>query len=1273
MNSATKSCMPRNLDDSCHGDEDCDAVIDNSFCSNGSCSCITGFYGNVSGDECVKRKVFDPCNTDIDCSVVNNSLCLNDTCQCEVGRKPARLGSECVQNEVGDKCDADNCCSLINNSHCEHGECTCYVGFHSYISNQTCVRRKIFDTCSDSDDCSYAVNSSICEAGQCQCPVHMIETEKNTACRPRVLGDVCTNTTECSSAVDNSDCTEGVCKCLLGYQATVDVTSCTLRRIGDETCAVDIDCEAAVAHSKCRDGVCSCISGYMMMFNGTECVRRNISSVCTDDPDCSDAMLHSVCDNGTCACLSGYKAVNNVSCELRVLDDTCDIDADCFNAISNSNCSTGLCKCNSGFKPFERSGDFFATTTVGTNELAASTSSMSLLKTVMNSPSPVLSTALTSNSTNGHYTTAPSTQRSTVSYFTNSTESGNESYITVSGLDSSSPFTYGNVTDISYEFYNFSVPLVYAEDVSKNNDSSSEVLEVVNTTSVEMNGTRNESLITETSSVASITENGDNGRSSNIRKRRGPRENIVTCVPRLLGDYCQVDTDCSDSVKHSTCRNGSCVCSQGFNKGQSNSSCQPNKIWDNCTEDADCHLAVKDSWCLNGKCRCQGGFQVNAEKTLCNKRRIYDNTCHVSTDCSLAVPFSICFQRQCICNTGYFATNGNQTCTKFKIGDKCHSILDCKEAVSKSSCRNNICHCVNGYMSVKDNTECQERIIGDPCTVEEDCSSAVFRSSCSNGTCSCKDGYDHVPNRTMCVSSPTGLLDGCTFNAQCERLANHSVCGGLWGSKILSCICTPGLFVRKDRIPTGECYAPEKIGDYCMNRAWCDLGDNVQCDDNDKRCSCRTGHIPNATYNGCIRLPVAVGEFCRYDSHCAKISNSFCYDNSTCQCYYKYQPSADKKSCIQRPFSYMPSIPDVVRGARCDVRTRRPCHLDEYGQKYERCAMDEGQTEHRCLCVPGYISKFDAPKFECKEIQTYYFSIVVTHELGCINETEDDPVCYLYQPIRALEEYNNDTSELFLYIRDRIVVLGLSELFMDTQARVRDRYMNSEVINITEVSEGMQVGVLIYLLADYYNIINETELEAEMIGSLIRRHGEIGRSQLKLSWPFADAIVYRDFDECTEQGGRFSDCSGIAWCLNTRVSYMCSCRHGYEDWSPDSDNRPGRVCELPQDITTDSLSCSNGKCENQWEYISLALVGFGFMLFFFIGYEIYARKKKLEKSDIYYKLQKARIREVRERRKTIKRKKNTDGKKKKEKQSRDEEKQLVETVEEVQTDTVSVS
>jgi len=62
----------------------------------------------------------------------------------------------------------------------------------------------------------------------------------------------------------------------------------------------------------------------------------------------------------------------------------------------------------------------------------------------------------------------------------------------------------------------------------------------------------------------------------------------------------------------------------------------------------------------------------------------------------------------------------------------------------------------------------------------------------------------------------------------------------------------------------------------------------------------------------------------------------------------------------------------------------------------------------------------------------------------------------------------------------------MASLFNDTSPRVNSRYVTSEILNITEVPTGMRVGLLIHLSADYFNIINETELKQEMINSLIR-------------------------------------------------------------------------------------------------------------------------------------------------------------------------------------------
>lgn len=41
-----------------------------------------------------------------------------------------------------------------------------------------------------------------------------------------------------------------------------------------------------------------------------------------------------------------------------------------------------------------------------------------------------------------------------------------------------------------------------------------------------------------------------------------------------------------------------------------------------------------------------------------------------------------------------------------------------------------------------------------------------------------------------------------------------------------------------------------------------------------------------------------------------------------------------------------------------------------------------------------------------------------------------------------------------------------------------------------------------------------------------------------------------------------NDCSPDAECKDTQDSYICSCKSGYVDVSPDTVNRPGRRCLL---------------------------------------------------------------------------------------------------------------
>ncbi|XP_052803056.1 fibrillin-3-like isoform X1 [Mya arenaria] len=1177
-----KICVPRILGDPCVQDSSCGEVSGAAVCRQGVCTCDTG-YLRTNNSTCRQITLGDGCQATEECTrFTSSSVCENGTCACDTPNRHDVSSSTCIPRGLDEACQEDAECESVANTSCQVGMCACAADYRKSKDKTYCVNRKLFDPCVNHTDCTSVVDNSQCSQGRCVCDQGRKSSPDMTECLLNELGDPCGDDFECAS-VANGACVNQSCSCLPGFHAINHTSSCTLRQIYD-SCTSDVDCFSAVNESLCFNGSCVCKTGYIENDVHSQCRSRSIGDSCETLLDCASFNKHSLCSNRVCGCELEYFITGGDShCERRRIGTgSCAVDIDCASAVEESECLNGSCVCRSGYQ-------------------AAENDTRCFLRRV------------------GDDCAKDSDCRDAV----NASFCDNGTCTCISGLK---PVQNAS-TCIPRALLDTCLVHTDCSDAVENTECSDGRCEC-------MSGFQEVH-----SRVHFNLSFGDINRTEDTQQYISS-SNESACVIRSLGDPCVVDTDCVDAVTGSHCLNRTCTCKPGFKQSADGSACLQNVIGDECQLGVECTNAVEDSRCATGKCLCNIGFQVNENKTLCVRRRIFDRTCVTINDCIKAVSNSLCHLRQCICSSGYYPTGGNQTCTSYRIGDRnCKTVLDCKLAVPRSQCLRGECVCDNGYMSVNNGTECNRRVIGDPCTKDVDC--GIIRSRCLNETvCGCDPEYEPNPNLAQCVYRPKKLLDVCTFDYQCNRLDNQSICGNKYGavySRITSCVCTDGLWVRSD---TGTCYAPSVVGDYCEDRSWCHLGSNVQCDGN--QCACRQGYLPNATYNGCVALPSAVGDFCRKDGHCGKLAHSYCHGNSTCQCYYKYYPGKLGKTCLERDFITVPSLPSQALGLQCDTLTGRPCSHSEEGRKHWRCHYEPGR-QYRCMCVPGFANKYTNTEFQCEEIQTYFFYVNISYEMGCEKEENpDDKKCYIYQPIKVLKQYNNENTKYFIYIRDRITVAGLANLFNDTSPHIRFRYMNSDVLNITEVTGGMRVGLLVYLAADYFRIINDTSLKAEIIASLIRSHGELGRSRLKINWPFEDEIEWRDFDECSERGGEYADCSSIAWCLNTRVSYMCSCRHGYEDWSPDSDHRPGRQCIIPPDVSTDSLSCSNGKCENRWEYISLAIVGYGLFLFIFIGYEIYSRKRKLERSDIYYKLQKAarraRWKEAKERRKTIKKK-----------------------------------
>ncbi|KAK3105699.1 hypothetical protein FSP39_003778 [Pinctada imbricata] len=699
------------------------------------------------------------------------------------------------------------------------------------------------------------------------------------------------------------------------------------------------------------------------------------------------------------------------------------------------------------------------------------------------------------------------------------------------------------------------------------------------------------------------------------------------CVPRRIGDGCDSDTDCHKSW----CINDMCSCKVGFKPmidltiSNIRTYCKMLRIKDNCSSTLECQSVVANSNCSQGNCICNSGFFSNGYLTLCVKRRIYDS-CKLNSDCIDAVNNSVCTNGACACQLGYKIVNRNESCEKRQIGDTCQKTEDCSYAVDKSVCKNEVCVCKTGYKVENENRTCSLRTIFDSCDVDTDCSSAVKHSKCFEGSCTCALGFYVTEHNETCQKCPTYLGDPCFYPGHCDQVDAVSVCNG-------TCACPSGYFIPRDRKNCTE--DPRHIGDACFLRDSCNIIKYSRCGKPSYTCECVEGYFadnedsicrefrvlpavasscmlsPEERAGGrgpvfCKKMRPKIGDRCLSDVHCTNIKNAVCgRNNNTCQCIYKYHPSIGDVECRPRMKVKLPDYPDPWLGGICDITEREPC--PNWNITNQWCMPEEGRVNTRCRCLPGFANRFD--EGECHEIQTYFIRFNISEELGC-NKREDGPRCFIYSPFTYMKPYSNPRTRPFRVMKLRIQILGL-----DLALNSSDRYISSEIINMTSSETGLQVSALLQIKADFYNVINASDILDELLSHMERNDGKLGDSQLKIAKSYTDHILIDDFDECSDWNNYTSDCSPFAWCINTYGSFMCSCHYGKHDYKRD---RPGRICRGMNYLSNFYVLCSGGTCETRWEWVGLALACLFILLISFIVYEVYSKKKEILKADPAY-------------------------------------------------------
>ena len=554
----------------------------------------------------------------------------------------------------------------------------------------------------------------------------------------RQIGDNCTVDDDCSYAIVFSHCDvmTSTCVCNSGrHTLNYDNTSCFLRKINDK-CSIDSDCSDAVANSYCDVTSCKCKSGYYVTSNGTTCTKRRITDECYLTSDCSDAVTNSYChrdppDMPTTSIAIVETFANRIYNYTFENEKSNNLSETNFTSSETYQDSSGLA---TNFGLDSNQSDFYNFTDRSSPPLNTTfeESRLNQNETLFTEEDPTTLPGLNQNETgfDGNGSTTEQSGQTPTDAFRDKRSASRDSPDNPEGTESNMMQFRPQVIIENMDFKTQTpVPSTAEIQLSTDIPDSSNISEITeltfeNDTMISLNQTlqANESVSSEIENNTlhdnftlapdlndtEITTQQDVTMATSVLDAPGQCTclsgyrigyNGTTCIKRVIGDDCYLDSDCFNAVKNSSCSNITffgqtfhvCLCGVGLKATVNRSECVPRLIGESCGTNLDCS-SVWNSTCSSNTylCECEQAFYPSQDNTTCILRKVGDH-CELDTQCSSAVENSECSSGNC---------DSNNNCqTRDRLGSEANNCSNSRK----------VCSCLLGYHSKHNGTVCEKR------------------------------------------------------------------------------------------------------------------------------------------------------------------------------------------------------------------------------------------------------------------------------------------------------------------------------------------------------------------------------------------------------------------------------------------------------------------------------------------------------------------------------------------------------------------------------------